>query len=733
MEDIFCGVEELIQEGVNHHFLGTMIIAPQNEPDGIRYDDRRARPTRIDVIIDGQQRISSIILLACALYEKISVATNRLLRRRSNTTDFSLIANDLAKDNYLKNLKKFFSYTLNSGAANPPEKPKIIRCEIDQWTLSGNVNDNYNSDLSFFLAQFIQSLHNGDTKLPTPVAGTRVSTNYKAINSILKRVELAHTLTESHIPSFPHASQILRWSMSESSNRNEKTPMWDNLWNYDLSEYQNLIDSDPSDKYGEITQSHLCSLIQLLCFSYFLFDCCCLTSIEPKSEISGFDMFQSLNATGTPLTAVETFKPSVVGYLTSNNINFEQSETNSNYKKVEQLLKPQLSASVKNKLTNEFLTTFATTYTGEKLQKKFSKQLKWLNTKYSQNMTFEQREEFIRRMADLATYWLEVIDYQWSTSNSVLPRINDCAEAELATLCVLYLRDAGHTMAHSVLSRFYSQLIRGAESSKNEFIEACKAVVAFFTLWRSAYSTSGLDDVYRDLLSEFMSWEKGNSDLKAERLKHYLLDKLNQKGCVNRQAWRKRAEIYLTYENVREVCKFVLFISSHDTDTSPFAGLMEPARTGTSPYLTPRAWESDDLNSIEHIAPQKPEPGHDWDQGIYNEGRVERIGNLTLLPLDINISAANRSWRAKWIYYRHLAETNQTVLNELRNQAVTLGVNLADPTIERLQRSSYMHHMKPITTLNATQNNWNSRIIEARTKRICAIVWKRLYPWLTNT
>jgi hypothetical protein len=297
----------------------------------------------------------------------------------------------------------------------------------------------------------------------------------------------------------------------------------------------------------------------------------------------------------------------------------------------------------------------------------------------------------------------------------------------------MYLQDAGHTMAHSVLSRFYSQVVRGIDHSKHEFVEACKAVAAFFTLWRSAYSTSGLDDVYRDLLSDSMSWERGNSELTSEKLKHYLLCKLTQRGCGSRQIWRKRAEVNLTYENVKEVCRFALFISAHDSDISPIAGLMQPSRAGTSEYLAPRVWESSDLNSIEHVAPRKPESGHSWDQEIYKEGRVERIGNLTLLPIELNISAANRSWLTKWIYYRHLAETNQSVLNSLRSQATALQVNLADSTIERLQICSYMHHMKPIVTLAADQNKqWNSRFIEARTKRICSIVWNRLYPWLVT-
>jgi len=41
---------------------------------------------------------------------------------------------------------------------------------------------------------------------------------------------------------------------------------------------------------------------------------------------------------------------------------------------------------------------------------------------------------------------------------------------------------------------------------------ACKAVAAFFTLWRSALTNTGLDDVYRKLFRDQMSWEKVTLD-----------------------------------------------------------------------------------------------------------------------------------------------------------------------------------------------------------------------------
>ncbi|MBD2069792.1 DUF262 domain-containing protein [Leptolyngbya sp. FACHB-671] len=737
MEDIASGVQELVTEGRHNHFIGTMIIVPKNDPEGLNMDDRRVKPPRTDVIIDGQQRISTIALLGCGLYRKISTAVKRLNSRAlssgaRNTIDLSIIT-DIAVNNYLIYLSRFFSYSVTHPSAIPQKKPNIIRYDLDELTFCGD-DSKYTSDVSSYLAQFIRAVCSLSTSLPLPQGKTRVAQNYRAITSSLTKFETAHTSSGSS-KVYPSATEILEWSENQRISRDEKPPLWDSLWNHDFSSYLNFLRSTQTETYEQRKQSCLSSLIQLLAFSYYVFDCCCLTRIEPLSETSGFDMFQSLNATGTPLTAIETFKPSVIAYLKVNNISFENSELQKNFSQIEALLKPQLSASTKNKLTNEFLTMFAVIYNGEKLPKRFSRQLKWLTTEYSSCGTSEEHAAFVQRMSYLATYWLNVINYKWSDSCTVIPKLESTPENDLATLCIMMLNDAGHRMAHSVLSRFYSRVIQGVPNAEKDFIEATKAIAAFYVIWRSAHSNSGLDDVYRDLLADKFSWKQGDSQLTPNVLKEYLRNKLrDDKGCGGRRNWREKASINLTYDKAAPACRFALFLTAHDTVASRIAGLMEKGRAGSSSCLTPQMWQSEALNSIEHIAPRKPEPGHTWDSQIYKEGRVERIGNLTLLPIEINISAANRGWLEKWIYYRHLAVTSPTELNSLRGQANSLGVVLADSTILRLRQCTYKQHMESIVSCKADIGaNWSSKLIEARTSRICGITWDRIYPWLADS
>jgi len=84
------------------------------------------------------------------------------------------------------------------------------------------------------------------------------------------------------------------------------------LWIYERPELRSLVENrgTPMSTVEKSVFSRAA-----FCLCYYLLQRCCFTLIEPVSENWAFDMFQSLNATGTPLTALETFKPLVVSLL----------------------------------------------------------------------------------------------------------------------------------------------------------------------------------------------------------------------------------------------------------------------------------------------------------------------------------------------------------------------------------------------------------------------------------
>lgn len=721
--DISSGVEALIADENNIRFLGTVILVKEsNAIVNINPQDRKALPTRIDNVIDGQQRISTIALLACLLYQRLYEISGRLPK------DSKYDGLREAVDDYLATLIELFSFDLRRGI--PSRKPIIIRGAVDGWTFDGDDN-NYPSEVSYFLASFIRAVTN-KSAFPQIPKSSLVGKNLTKMNSLLNNVDKAYD-SNSNNENFP-----LAWDIIKGMKQVE-------LWSYERDELVEIVNNRSNPL--SVNDKRVCSLVQLFAFCHYLLQRCCFTLNEPVSEDWAFDMFQSLNATGTPLTALETFKPLVVNIVNSPGRNsddkfknskseFKGSKSEKYFTIVESLLAPLSSASSKNKLTNDYLTLFALTYDATKLSTHFSAQRRWLTETYNKSECLEDKEEFIQRMANVATYWEKVRKFD-PKKQLPIPGTEEAlaTERKEAELCVLYLQSAGHKMANTILSRFYSLVIRERSGAHNDFVFACKAVAAFFTLWRSALPNAGLDEVYRKLLREKMSWKQGDSQLTVQKLKKSFREILNDKDIGTKEEWKKKATQYLRYNEAKAVCKFALFITSHYTiEDRDNPGLMKIGRLGSSTsYLEPTKWIDEDFKSIEHVAPQKkkPLPDAEWDRTLYENDDYQQIGNLLLLPTEINSSASNKGWLEKWIYYRHLAETDPDNLAALKKEAEDNGVNLRDETIDLLKKTQHKHHIIPIVQLGAT-GQWNKSFVEKRTDRICDILWERIYEWLAE-
>jgi hypothetical protein len=721
MEDIIYGVENLLNDDDVIHFMGTVILIKENNPQAnIEPRDHRALPSTINNVIDGQQRISTISLLACLLYQKIAIIASRL---PGSNPDYAELIHETKS--ILSTLKEIFSVDLTRG--EPSRKPVIIRGSVDCWTFDGQDGDNYTSDVSNYLASLIREIEkagseNRKLKLITTPSCTLVGKNLKRMNSILTKVE------KCHLPSsgfeYPTAWDIL-------SNMPQE-----HIWSYAREDLVELINNRPDPISRNI--SSLCSLVQLFTFAHFMLKRCCFTLITPIKEDWAFDMFQSLNATGTPLTAVETFKALVVN-MANNEGGYKHSEIEKHYNNIDALLGASTSASQKNKLTNEFLITFALNEESKKLQKQFSAQRSWLTNKYTTLPSLAERSLFVQRMSELAVYWKDVIEYDPNKFTYIrnLTGVDEHSK-KLACLCILYLRDAGHKMSNTILSMFYAHVLRGEENAEDNFIEACKVIASFFTIWRSALPNTGLDEVYRVVLKgdevkgiPRMCWDSSTSHLTIEKLKSYLVNVLERKNIATKEEWLTRASRQLRYDSAKFVCKFSLFLTAHDTqvdEDSP--GLMKVGTPGSSlEYLDPMKWISKDFKTIEHVAPVKKPTAHEWDEQLYVDDGCHKIGNLTLLPIEINSSAGNRNWRQKLVYYQHLAETDPTRLESLSDDASSWGVDLSEETIQLLCATDHKHHIRPIVEVGSA-GSWDSNLVDSRGKRICEIVWDKMHEWL---
>ena len=216
-------------------------------------------------------------------------------------------------------------------------------------------------------------------------------------------------------------------------------------------------------------------------------------------------------------------------------------------------------------------------------------------------------------------------------------------------------------------------------------------------------------------------------------MKQYFLKVLEGKNIGNKNSWKNKAIEYLRYDNAKIVCRFALFVTAHDTIPDPdCTGMMKKSLSGVCSYLEPDKWNADDFSSIEHIAPQERSNDEDWDENLYtDENNYEKIGNLTLLPVEINSSVGNKVWAEKWIYYKHLAEADPDCLENLQQEAENYGISLSSQIVEKLRKTSHNHHVKSIVNVGIT-GTWDKSLVDQRTERICDILWERMYEWLID-
>lgn len=717
LDDIARGIERLSEGGNDDEirFLGTIISVTEKDKNNIEPIDKRGLPTAIEKIIDGQQRLSTICLFATQLYKHIEKQNSRVKKSSKIKEEIDEIC-----DSWKDKLLDIISLDLKRGL--PARKPQIIRGHDDKWIKDGSIDDAYKSDLSNYLAKFINYIFIDNDELPNPNKN-HVGKNTRQIDKWLNGiVSKAH---ENNSDDFPQASTLIE-SISESD-----------IWQYDRPELKTLVlEVELNDKNSN--SYILSSLVQIFSVCHYLLDRCCFTLIQPLNDDWAFDMFQSLNASGTPLTAIETFKPLVVNTssIEKPGSPFKGSNADLSFEKIDKLFENINTAAQKSKMTNDFLTSLAIVVEGYKLTSHFSHQRKWLDKTYTGLENFSRQNEYIHFVGNYATFYKNVwIDYS-GKEDQVLNSISSNQDSELVSLILLYLRKSNHKMAVTILGLFYNDVLDGKEESIKNFVEACKAIGAFYTIWRSAQGNSGLDNVYRQFFKgenekhvkvKSHKWIS-NNEHDIVNLKKYLNDILKEQDIIDKRKWINKSSKFLKYKS-KSIIQFLLMLSSHDTIADEKnKGIMKVSTLGVSNYLTVEKWNSKGVATIEHVAPQNSNGL--WDQKLYEDDELyQSIGNLTLLPTSVNSSAGNKGWKEKLIYYKHLSEQDPDKLKELETKASSEGIDLDNETIEILKSAQYNDHIKSIVTLNSN-DDWSKEIVKKRTDKILSICFDRMIEWL---
>ncbi|MHB9859074.1 DUF262 domain-containing protein [Streptomyces sp. YIM S03343] len=734
LDDTLHGLKNLGEAPDSFTFLGTVITIHDVNHVTVKPIVKPEVPSKVLTVIDGQQRLSSLLILLVGLHNLIRQRAWKVFKgNEPDPTDSARTHLYSETINILQMLGAAFYERKNFGST--PIYPRLIRAFVDQWAKTDNLKL-YESPIAHLIYSY--SVLADDEKpasrptdfrpKPRPNAGEGEGDLIKRFNEIRTALtKLAQRRSIEELEDLPPLATLATGIEFQRA-----------LFNHEL-------DPELCTWMGQLQDEPEAELMRLVMFAAYSLNRIALTVVQGKDEDYAFTIFESLNTTGEPLTAFETFLPRVV--MAEKIEDYQESGAYTYMKAVQGYLDRFDVGDKLQNATRDLLVTFALAETGKKLSKRLPDQRVYMRDTFERHKdSADDRSAYLRHISDTAAF----IGNTWepaANSPRTLPGLEATAMTDTVKLCLAFLNSLNHTIAIAPLVRFYSEAVHADEEEARtkriaEFEKAIKAITAFTVFWRATRrGTGNIDSQYRAVMAGdsltgmgplARQWEvpdasKPDPTVDAELLKKELTARLShpKHGAIpNLASFLADASALPLYSISRPLTRFLLLAAYHDTLEDPETpGLIIQGKAGVASCFTADGWEDETHLTIEHIAPQQATSG--WDQEFYSEKEtVHKLGNLVLAPGAANTSLSSRPWTEKKVLYAALGAPTADDAKSILNSS---GLTFAQTTEDLAAMSHYLPHLR---ALGQRKDEWNPTFMDQRADVLLRLAYTRLKGWL---
>ncbi len=709
-------------------FLGSILSVDDSSALTIYPLSKKDKPTEIKLIIDGQQRLSTLMLMILCLNERLRILLPSL-KRAINSEQ-----NDEIKD-VLDELRQEVSQleidTSNTVVETTAEHevykylPKIIRSQVDCWGRNEN-KAIYDSPISELLSGYQRHIvGQGDSSVFKPLDLSLMSTSAKRVVSNVKEIRKQLDCVQKGF----------QFKLPDGEVE-EKIKIID-LVGIDTLDV--CLDFPIDEDLAKASEAHpkVAEVIYIALFTKFLLHRVCLTYVEVNNESYAFDMFEALNTTGEPLTAIETFVPKVIEHIgnkrkegsSEEELEASMKALNSITERFEDIIK----SKEKNDKTKALILAFVRAYQGKVKVTSLRDQRDAMLKSY-ENCYY--KDEYLNQLATTADFLFD----HWQSPVPDVGGLVDANARDISNLCLRYLVDMKHDIVQSLLVQFVlvDEKFGSTGTEYSEFAKVLKAVTAFSVLWRAmSGGADGIDAVYKKLHERGMAndpkgYQLGNGPLTSDRFNADVIKsffrleleaKINSKGSPKEVVDEKWLDICSKQQILTKPksIKMLLLAGMHGIELNDI--YYEISDKPSVNFLTTTMWELlSGKDAIKKVFNGGSTEG--WgDDEIANPEEYNKIGNV-LIDARNGVSSINPpSW---YNLKQHLL---QALANDSINNIEDILLAEGHVSCESKRHASILMLEKKFVDITFA-DEWKKQQIDERSVLLLTNAWRNLTQWL---